>query len=230
MKKTFITFVVAIATIIGANAQEFKVGAKAGFLMSNVSDPETSVSVQGVTGTAKFSASYSPGFHFGAFIEYGFNEQLWVEAGVDYAFQGANINSLSGRINNFSLGELDIKDGKLKIEQFNIPLWIKYDFNGFRPKIGVNLGFVSKAKASGKDNSSFGLVNVDNEPLTLDKKFDLGLGFGAEYNFDSGFFFDASFNLGLTDLSTKSYSENGYKLPTLNFKNRVFQVGVGYKF
>lgn len=82
MKKTFITFVVAIATIIGANAQEFKVGAKAGFLMSNVSDPETSVSVQGVTGTAKFSASYSPGFHFGAFIEYGFNEQLWVEAGV----------------------------------------------------------------------------------------------------------------------------------------------------
>ena len=89
---------------------------------------------------------------------------------------------------------------------------------------------MSKAKASGKDNSSFGFVNVDNEPLTLDKKFDLGLGFGAEYNFDSGFFFDASFNLGLTDLSTKSYSENGYKLPTLNFKNRVFQVGVGYKF
>ena len=31
MKKTFITFVAAIATIIGANAQEFKVGAKAGF-------------------------------------------------------------------------------------------------------------------------------------------------------------------------------------------------------
>ena len=48
MKKTFITFVVAIATIITANAQEFKVGAKAGFLMSNVSDPETSVSVGGV--------------------------------------------------------------------------------------------------------------------------------------------------------------------------------------
>ena len=230
MKKTFITFVVAIATIIGANAQEFKVGAKAGFLMSNVSDPETSLSVRGVTGTAKFSASYSPGFHFGAFIEYGFNEQLWVEAGVDYAFQGANINSLSGSINNFSLGELDIKDGKLKIEQFNIPLWIKYDFNGFRPKIGVNLGFVSKAKVSGKDNSNLGLVNVDNESLTLDKKFDLGLGFGAEYNLDSGLFFDATFNLGLTGLSTKDYSKDGKNWVPMKFKNRVFQIGVGYKF
>jgi len=127
-------------------------------------------------------------------------------------------------------GELDIKDGKLKIEQFNIPLWIKYDFNGFRPKVGVNLGFLSKVEFEAEPANNSNLISKLNYSLTPDKNFDLGLGFGAEYNFDSGFFFDASFNLGLTDLSTKSYSENGYKLPTLNFKNRVFQVGVGYKF
>ncbi|GJH40217.1 hypothetical protein RCZ04_07670 [Capnocytophaga sp. HP1101] len=229
MKKTIITFAVALATIITANAQEFKVGVKAGFLMSSVSNPQASVSIGGITGTAEITTGYRPGFHFGTFIEYGFNEQLWVEAGLDYSFQGAYINSLTGNVNNISLGEVDIKDGKLKIEQLNIPLWIKYDFNGFRPKIGLNLGFLSKAKVSAEDNSTYKIIKVDDESITLDKKFDLGLGLGAEYNFNSGFFIDATFNLGLTDLSTKLYSEGG-NLPPLTFKSRAFQVGVGYKF
>ena len=90
MKKLFIIAAMAVAAITTANAQEFKVGAKAGFLLSSVSEPEYSIIG---TGTAKFNTAYRPGFHFGAFIEYGFNEKLWVEAGIDYAFQGANLKS-----------------------------------------------------------------------------------------------------------------------------------------
>ena len=65
----------------------------------------------------------------------------------------------------------------------------------------------------------------------MNKKFDFGLGFGAEYNLPMGLFFDATFNLGLTELSNKEYSKDGETLlPSMKFKNRVIQIGVGYKF
>ena len=51
-----------------------------------------------------------------------------------------------------------------------------------------------------------------------------------------GLFFDATFNLGLTDLSSKQkvkLNQSGGVasiIPSQTFKNRVFQIGVGYKF
>ena len=122
MKKIFIIAAMAVAGITTANAQEFKVGAKAGFLLSSVSEPEYS--------------------------------KIWVEAGVDYAFQGAKLKSVEATVINVSDGSLfasekaNIKNGWLKTQQFNIPLWVKYDISGFRPKVGVNLGFLSKGKGN----------------------------------------------------------------------------------
>ena len=233
MKKIFIIAAMAVAGITTANAQEFKVGAKAGFLMSSVSEPEYSIIG---TGTAKFNTAYRPGFHFGAFIEYGFNEKLWVEAGIDYAFQGANLKSIEGTVINVSDGSLitskkdNIKNGWVKTQQFNIPLWVKYDISGFRPKVGVNLGFLSKVKGNLEIEGRPAVENTINESLTPDKKFDFGLGFGAEYNLPMGLFFDATFNLGLTKLSTKEKNDDGTYSEGNKFKNRVFQIGVGYKF
>lgn len=227
MKKIFIITAMAVAAITTANAQEFKVGAKAGFLLSSVSDPEYSIIG---TGTAKFNTAYRPGFHFGAFIEYGFNEKLWVEAGIDYAFQGANLKSLEVSAGPLS-GKVDLNSSsKLAIQQLNVPLWFKYDINGFRPKVGVNLGFLSKVEFEAEPANNSNFISKLNYSLTPDKNFDLGLGFGAEYNLDSGLFFDATFNLGLTELSTKDYSKDGKNWVPMKFKNRVFQIGVGYKF
>ncbi|MBM0651660.1 PorT family protein [Capnocytophaga genosp. AHN8471] len=227
MKKLFIIAAMAVAAITTANAQEFKVGAKAGFLLSSVSEPEYSIIG---TGTAKFNTAYRPGFHFGAFIEYGFNEKLWVEAGIDYAFQGANLKSLEVSAGPLS-GKVDLNSSsKLAIQQLNVPLWFKYDINGFRPKVGVNLGFLSKVEFEAEPANNSNFISKLNYSLTPDKNFDLGLGFGAEYNLDSGLFFDATFNLGLTELSTKDYSKDGKNWVPMKFKNRVFQIGVGYKF
>ena len=227
MKKLFIIAAMAVAAITTANAQEFKVGAKAGFLLSSVSEPEYSIIG---TGTAKFNTAYRPGFHFGAFIEYGFNEKLWVEAGIDYAFQGANLKSLEVSAGPLS-GKVDLNSSsKLAIQQLNVPLWFKYDINGFRPKVGVNLGFLSKVEFEAEPANNSNLISKLNYSLTPDKNFDLGLGFGAEYNLDSGLFFDATFNLGLTELSTKDYSKDGKNWVPMKFKSRVFQIGVGYKF
>lgn len=233
MKKIFIIAAMAVAGITTANAQEFKVGAKAGFLMSNVSVNSSSYIEAGKLITSKLNTAFRPGFHFGAFIEYGFNEKIWVEAGVDYAFQGAKLKSVEATVINVSDGSLfasekaNIKNGWLKTQQFNIPLWVKYDISGFRPKVGVNLGFLSKVKGNLEIE---GGSAVENKSLTPDKKFDFGLGFGAEYNLPMGLFFDATFNLGLTKLSTKEKNNDGTYSEGGKFKNRVFQIGVGYKF
>ena len=237
MKKIFIIAAMAIAGITTANAQEFKVGAKAGFLMSNVSVDSSSYIEAGELITSKLNTAFRPGFHFGAFIEYGFNEKIWVEAGVDYAFQGAKLKSVEATRINVSDGSLitskkdNIKNGWVKTQQFNIPLWVKYDISGFRPKVGVNLGFLSKAKTNLEIEGTLPEENIIiNKSLTPDKKFDFGLGFGAEYNLPMGLFFDATFNLGLTKLSTKEKNDDGTYSEGGKFKNRVFQIGVGYKF
>ena len=237
MKKIFIIAAMAVAGITTANAQEFKVGAKAGFLMSNVSVDSSSYIEAGELITSKLNTAFRPGFHFGAFIEYGFNEKIWVEAGVDYAFQGAKLKSVEATVINISDGSLfaskkaNIKNGWLKTQQFNIPLWVKYDISGFRPKVGVNLGFLSKAKTNLEIEGALPEENIIiNKSLTPDKKFDFGLGFGAEYNLPMGLFFDATFNLGLTKLSNKEKNDDGTYSEGGKFKNRVFQIGVGYKF
>ena len=228
MKKIFIIAAMAVAGMTTANAQEFKVGAKAGFLMSNVSIDDYSFTDEGKTTIAKSNTSFKPGFHFGAFIEYGFNEKIWVEAGVDYAFQGAKLKSIE------STGDLKVNfksSSKWATQQINIPLWFKYDINGFRPKVGVNLGFLTKAKIEAELENNTDPNEKVSYSLTPNKKFDFGLGFGAEYNLPMGLFFDATFNLGLTELSNKEYSKDGETLlPSMKFKNRVIQIGVGYKF
>lgn len=237
MKKIFIIAAMAVAGMTTANAQEFKVGAKAGFLMSNVSVDSSSYIEAGELITSKLNTAFRPGFHFGAFIEYGFNEKIWVEAGVDYAFQGAKLKSVEATRINVSDGSLiasekaNIKNGWLKTQQFNIPLWVKYDISGFRPKVGVNLGFLSKAKTNLEIEGTLPEENIIiNKSLTPDKKFDFGLGFGAEYNLPMGLFFDATFNLGLTKLSNKEKNDDGTYSEGGKFKNRVIQIGVGYKF
>ena len=64
-------------------------------------------------------------------------------------------------------------------------------------------------------------AKIDDKTMTEkgDDSFDFGLGIGAEYNLPMGLFFDANFNLGLTSLGNNPSA-----------KNRVFQIGIGYKF
>ena len=240
MKKLFIIAAMAVAGMTTANAQEFKVGAKAGFLLSNVSvDSSSDIDIEtGKLITSKLNTAFRPGFHFGAFIEYGFNEKIWVEAGVDYAFQGAKLKSVEATVINVSDGSLfaskkaNIKNGWLKTQQFNIPLWVKYDIAGFRPKVGVNLGYLTKIEVKGEGDNQ----KEETQSLPPKKRFDFGLGLGAEYNLPFGLFFDATFNLGLTNLSNESKTEldnqgrvSSFR-PSAEFKNRVIQIGVGYKF
>ena len=85
MKRIVTTIAVAIATICAVNAQELKFGAKAGLNFSTLSSPEVKLTENGYTTTYKTDLGFRTGFHFGAFVEYGFTEQLFVEEGIAYS-------------------------------------------------------------------------------------------------------------------------------------------------
>jgi hypothetical protein len=233
MNRIITTIAVAFATITAVNAQEFKVGAKAGLLLSDLSIATTSIQwIDRGTSyikTGDINTTLKAGFHFGGFIEYGFNDRLFVEGGIDYAFQGAKVKSAESTTVNLSTYDSTHEKetpnkASINTQQLNIPLWVKYDIAGFRPKIGVNLGFLTKAELKAKNEDG----NSETLSFNPDKTFDFGLGVGAEYNLPFGLFFDATFNLGLTDVSTKE--KTTVQFPMLNMRNRVIQIGVGYKF
>ncbi|MDU6660536.1 MAG: porin family protein [Capnocytophaga sp.] len=233
MYRIITTIAVAFATITAVNAQEFKVGAKAGLLLSDLSTSDASIQTKEhnvlYLETTEISTAIKAGFHFGGFIEYGFNDRLFVEGGIDYSFQGAKVKSTKTTKLNLSSQDATYYEYKpdgasIRTQQLNIPLWVKYDIAGFRPKVGVNLGFLTKAELKAKSENG----NSETLSLNPNKTFDFGLGLGAEYNLSFGLFFDATFNMGLTDVSTKE--KTAEEFPALNFKNRVIQIGVGYKF
>ena len=238
MNRIITTIAVAFATLTAVNAQEFKVGAKAGLNLSTLSIPTYSYVERdrNFLNTESADTKLKAGFHFGGFVEYGFNEKLWVEAGVDYSFQGTKIKSIEYKKIDLTSGHIETGKTELDVsintQQLNVPLWVKYDIAGFRPKVGVNLGYLTKIEIKGEGDNQ----KEKTQSLPPKKRFDFGLGLGAEYNLPFGLFFDATFNLGLTNLSNESKTEldnqgrvSSFR-PSAEFKNRVIQIGVGYKF
>ena len=108
-------------------------------------------------------------------------------------------------------------DGKYIQHSLNLPVWIKYDFEGFCPKAGLYAGYVLSSQL--KENGKTETVKSDTY-----NHFDYGIGLGAEYNLpNNGLFFEASYNWGLANLQKNGDSKN-------YTNNRVIQIGVGYKF
>lgn len=89
-----------------------------------------------------------------------------------------------------------------------IPLMAKYYIaDSFALLAGPSLGFKVGAEDDFIDEAT--------------KSMDFGLGIGAAYELENGFFFDARYNLGLSNISDV---EEG------DLKNTNFQVGVGFRF
>lgn len=192
MKKILMTLAFAALTIAGANAQ-VKFGARAGLNLANVATKVNDVKVK---------SNIRPSFYIGGLAEFAFNDVVLMDAGLTYSNQGAKAKE---------------GDGKYIQHTLNLPVWIKYDFEGFRPKAGLYAGYILSAQ--GKSNGK--TETIDSNAYN---HFDYGIGLGAEYNLpNSGLFFEASYNWGLANLDKNGDSKN-------YTNNRVIQIGVGYKF
>ena len=217
MKKIIATLVLAVATLGVAQAQEFKVGVKAGGLFSNAAFKKDTK--EGIT--TKYNTGFKFGYQFGVLGEYNFNDKLGVEVDVLYAFQGAKFNSIEFSRGDVSFPKVDIKNGEINTQMNVNHIWLKYSVaEGLRPKLGVNVSNLIKTSLKG-----INFADLKAEPK---KKFDFGVGAGIEYNHDSGFFVEATYNYGLTELSIKEKGDADSESP--RFKNSVIQLNVGYKF
>ena len=192
MKKILITVVFAALAIAGANAQ-VKFGVRAGLNHTDQAVKEYDIKQETVPRIS---------FYVGGLAEYAFNDVVLMDAGLTYSNQGYKTK---------------IGDGKVIDHTLNLPIWFKYDFEGFRPKAGLYAGYILSQQLKGNGNSK----TVDSDSYN---HFDYGIGLGAEYNLpNNGLFFEASYNWGLANLEKNGDSKN-------YAKNRVIQVGVGYKF
>ena len=225
MKKIITTLVLAVATLGVAQAQEFKVGVKAGGLFSNAAFKKDTK--EGIT--SKYNTGFKFGYQFGVLGEYNFNDKLGVEVDVLYAFQGAKLNSVEGGREGETLRKIDIKNGELNTQMNVNHIWLKYSVaEGLRPKLGVNISNLVKTSLKGEFEGGGRTLNYADLKAEPKKKFDFGVGAGIEYNHDSGFFVEATYNYGLTELSIKEKGDANSESP--RFKNSVIQLNVGYKF
>ena len=225
MKKIITTLVLAVATLGVAQAQEFKVGVKAGGLFSDAAFKKQTKG--GIT--TKYNTGFKFGYQFGVLGEYNFNDKLGVEVDVLYAFQGAKLNSVEGGREGEALRKIDIKNGELNTQMNVNHIWLKYSVaEGLRPKLGVNISNLVKTSLKGEFEGGGRTLNFADAKFEPKKKFDFGVGAGIEYNHDSGFFVEATYNYGLTELSIKEKGDANSESPS--FKNSVIQLNVGYKF
>ena len=226
MKKIITTLVLAVATLGVAQAQEFKVGVKAGGLFSNVAFKKQTKGVF----TSKYNTDFKFGYQFGVLGEYNFNDKLGVEVDVLYAFQGAKLNSIEGGREGQTPVKINVKNGELNTQMNVNHIWVKYSVaEGLRPKLGVNISNLIKTSLKGEVENEGDTLNFADAKYEPKKKFDFGVGAGIEYNHDSGFFVEATYNYGLTELSIKKKGGDANAESTY-FKNSVIQLNVGYKF
>ena len=115
------------------------------------------------------------------------------------------------------INQITIGEGSTMLHNINLPIAVKYDISGFRPKVGLYASYIP------------GVTSFEDEHRSLTKndlkKFDCGATFGLEYNFFDRFFIEANFNLGLANLLTKDPRHSSDYLRT-----RSILVGVGYRF
>ena len=150
---------------------------------------------QNKTDKEPFSTSSYGGF----FVEIPASEKLLLDLRAIYT-------------NHSTIGK-----GKTILHRIDVPLAIKYDISGLRPKVGGYVSYIPEVTSFEDKYRSFTGKDIE--------KFDYGVLLGLEYNFNEKFFIETNFYLGLANLLTKDPRHSSDYLRT-----RSIFVGLGYRF
>ena len=197
MKKIMMIAAMMVATV-AAKAQfepgTFTLQPKVGVTLATISSDDS-----------KFKFGMAAGIEG----QYQLNNWFGLSAAVMYSQQGA-------KAKNYDL--------KLNMEYINIPVMAKfYVTKGLSLNVGVQPGFMTKAKAKGEGRT----VDVKSNC----NKVDFSIPMSIAYEFENGLTFEARYTTGLTNVgkdafdSTSSSWDKAYQN-----KNEVFMLTVGYKF
>ena len=212
MKKIFLTIGFLTATFYTTFAQDDSTkpefGAKAGVNFSNIVgddvgdlDPRTS-------------------FNAGIFMEFPITERFSFQPEVLYSGQGFTI--MSNDQDNF----FDVDDNiEYQLSYIQVPLLFKvYLVEGLNIEAGPQFGFKINEEIDSQPTNDGGDVVIDPDDSYI-KGFDTNLALGAGYKFNNGFFLNARYTYGLTNIfKDDTIFEN------VDAKNSVWQFGLGFSF
>ncbi|MBP2833533.1 PorT family protein [Aquimarina sp. U1-2] len=208
MKKILVFAVLASLGIV-ATAQEenIRFGAKAGVNFASIGGDETD-DLDGRTS-----------FHLGAIVEIPISEKFAFAPELLYSSQGAKFDDFEF---DSTSGEEFSTENTIRLNYINVPLMAKfYAAEGFSLQAGPQIGFLTSAKEKVEGEG----IDAEEDIDEFYKSIDLGLNFGAGYQLPAGIFFDARYNLGLSDLADDREDGDDNRI-----SNNVFQISVGYKF
>lgn len=208
----------AIVLFAGLNAQT-KFGVKAGYSLSTLNTNDDNFEIGGI----KASMESKSGFYIGGLVEHKINNKFALQGELEYA-------NLGGKAVVKAYGVTVTE--KLNFNRIVIPVSARYYAT---PELGLYAGpYVSfrtntkvKMEVSGAPSNPEALHEGEKY---LEKTFDdnlksteFGLFLGADYIVYKGFFVDARYSFGLTNMIKNPV--DGEKL-----KMNFLQLGVGYKF
>lgn len=199
MKKLVFVAMATMITMTTLNAQSIKFGAKAGVNFA---------SLNGDTGEI-LDLKTRTSFHVGGVAEIMFSDKFSFQPELLYSAQGTAYEDVDAAI-----------EGTLKLDYLNVPLLGKYYVTeGFSIQAGPQVGLLLSAK------SEFEVAGDSQEEDVKDavSGVDFGLNFGLGYKLPSGLFFDARYNLGLSNV-------NDGDSDIIDDKNGVIQISVGFSF
>ncbi len=195
MKKITLTLLGLVAFSTSALAQqEVKFGPKAGVNFASINGKVTEEGE-----TFEFNKGQT-GFHVGAFAEIKFNDKFAIQPELLYSVQGAKIEesaSLPGM--SYDL------ETKWNLHYINVPIMAKYYvIPSVAIEAGPYVGFNIKSEMKSEGTYTVaGVTENENDSYDLKKgtnSVDFGLGAGASFNMDNGFFVGARYNLGLAKI------------------------------
>lgn len=192
MKKTLIVFV-AIGIGAFANAQKTK------------QDEGIKIGIKGglnvstLMGDVK-DVAVRTSIHAGLVAEIIVNDKFSVQPELLYSGQGASATFEGG--------------GRYKLDYITLPVLAKFPIaKNLYLETGPQVGFLISGKF--KDNDS-------NKTIPDTKAIDFGLNAGLNYELNNGVFFQARYNLGLTDIGFYGDNERA--------SNAVIQFSIGKLF
>lgn len=218
MRKITMTLLGLVAFSTSALAQqEVKFGPKAGVNFASYSGKDAD------------EAKMLVGFHVGAFAEIMFTDKFAIQPEILYSAQGAKqegSQTIAGITNSY--------EATSKTSYINVPIMAKYYFvPTFAVELGPYVGFLMSSDLESKTTVGSTTSETEMDMKDNTNSIDFGIGAGASFNLENGFFIGARYNLGLTKVG-KDSSQNigGVEISTeaLDTKNAVIQVSVGYKF
>ena len=226
MKKIFTILALSALVFTSVNAQDLKIGAKAGVNLSSLGGDK----VPGIENEGKI------GLHLGGVGVYMFSDKFGAQAELLYSsFGGKQTSSFSSESFSFT------DESKVKLNYLSLPLMGKfYATESLSFEAGPRIAFLLSANEEFEGSETFdGETESFSGEEDISKGInglDLGFNIGASYELESGLFFSLRYTLGLSNIYDSSaffVDEDGDVLDDIgNFtqQNNAFQISIGYFF